>query len=413
MNPGDIPLGGEDAAWLHMEDAANPMVVSGLLELGDVVPVDAVARRLEDRLLKDVRFRARIVEPQAGAGLPRWTPDPAFHIQRHVEHAAVASADELRDFVSGAVSTLLDRTRPLWRVWVIDRPHAGTTILYRIHHAIADGFGLLALLLSTCDDDAQPPGPTPKAQQRATWRGYAAAAVHLLTLPRDARSVLKGPLGPEKRVAWTVPMPLDRVKTLARRLDGTVNDVLVAVVAGALRRYLVRRGDVPPGLRAMVPVNLRPRNAPVDLAAGNHFGLVVLDLPVALASARSRVDAVKQRMGKLKAMHEAVVAHVVLRVMGWAPRWVEGAGVAFFARKSSIVLTNVPGPAASLRLLGASVDRILFWVPQSGRMGLGISIFSYAGQVTVGVMADVGLLPDPERLAADVEAELEAMLLKM
>lgn len=401
-------LGGEDAAWLHMEDATNPMVVSGVLELGGNLSVAAVARRLEERLVSNPRFRARIVESRLG--VPHWEPDDGFDLQRQVEHVALSEGEDVRVFIGKAVSELLDRERPLWRVYVIDRPNAGTTLLFRVHHAIADGFALLAVLLSLCDEEQSPTIAIPSENAAAGKPlAYVSSALRLLTLSSDPKTALKGPLGRRKGVAWTAPFSLDEVKDAAHRMNATVNDVLVSVIAGALRRVLAKGGETPENLRAMVPVSLRLDVRSLE-RGGNHFGLVVLDLPIGIADSRARVWAVKKSMNKLKAAREAIVAHVILRALGWAPRFVEDLGVAFFARTASLVLTNVPGPKEKLHFAKVPVDRVLFWVPQSGRMGLGISIFSYAGKVTIGVMADVGLLDDPELLAREVEEELAAVL---
>ncbi len=417
-------LGGEDAAWLHMEDAANPMVVSGLLELGGPLAVATIAGRLAERLLRHPHFRARVVEPRVGAGVPRWEPDASFDVARHVEHVELADEEHLRAFVGQAASRLLDRGRPLWHVYVLDRPGAGTAVLFRVHHCIGDGFALLSVLLALCDEDADAnananangvAGATPMPRGHARARGtlhdvlmFVRAAARLLALRADPKSILKGHLGREKRVAWTAPLPLGDVKAVAHLLGATVNDVLVAVVAGALRRYAHRRGERPRSLRAMVPVNLRL--AEVTPRLGNRIGLVVLDLPIGVAEPSARVLEVQKRMRRLQATHEGMVAHLILRAMGWAPRWLEGLGVGFFGKKGSLVLTNVPGPRHRLYLESVPVDRIQFWVPQSGRMGLGMSIFSYANEVTIGVMSDAGLVPDPEVLAADAQAELDALL---
>jgi WS/DGAT/MGAT family acyltransferase len=291
-------------------------------------------------------------------------------------------------------------------VVLVDRPGAGTTILCRVHHAIADGFGLLGLLLSLCD---APPMQTARPASRSALFGAAKALLRLVMLPPDAKTVLKGELGREKRLAWTRPVALGDVKAAARASSATVNDVLVSVAAGALGRYLVRRGANTHGLEihAMVPVNLRPADAPATL--GNRFGLVVLGLPVGIADPRARVAAVKERMTALKQSPEAIVAHGLLGAMGFAPRPIEDLGVAFFGAKSSLVLTNVPGPKERLSFAGVPLRRILFWVPQSGPIGLGISILSYAGEVTVGVLADAELVPDPDALVSDLHAELSAL----
>jgi diacylglycerol O-acyltransferase / wax synthase len=408
------PLGGEDAAWLHMEDATNPMVVNGLLELATPLAPARLCGLLADRLSSRPRFRSRVIEPVSHMGTPRWEVDPEFSVERQVEHVDLPTSDDaaLRAFVDGAISSLLDRSLPLWRVYVIDRPGKGSAVLFRIHHAIADGFALLGVLLSLCDGAEAAPGvalpPPRKVSPVQSVAELALAAGRVVLLPSDPKTRFKGALGPAKRVAWSERLLLDDVKRIARAEGATVNDVLVATVAGALRRYLLQNGADVDGLelRAMVPVNLRGAG---ELALGNRFGLVVLGLPIGVADPVARLAAVKRRMDRLKSTPEATVTMGILRAMGHAPRRVEGLGVAFFATKASLVLTNVPGPRAPLSIAGARITRLMFWVPQSGRMGLGVSIFSYAGEVTLGVMADAGIVPDPDALVADLHVELASL----
>lgn len=399
-------LGGEDAAWLHMEAPTNPMVVNAVVELAAPLPArDAYA--LFERLAALPRFRARVVDPPLRVGLPSWEDAPEFELTRHVEHVELDVADDaaLRAFLGAAVGRLLDPRYPLWHVYFIDRPGAGTTLLCRVHHAIGDGFALLDVLLSLCDQHGamrdRPAVPPRNGRSGAVLRSVQALA-RLISLPTDPRTLLKGPLGIDKRVAWSAPLSLAVVKNMARMTSATVNDVLVSVTAAALGTYLARRGEDTSGLdlHAMVPVNLRAGRAAKNL--GNEFGLVVLGLPLGACDPIARVAAVKERMKRLKATPEAIVTNGLLRALGWAPRALEDLAVTFFGNKASLVLTNVPGPRAPLRLAGVLVSRIQFWVPQSGRVGLGISIFSYAGEISIGVLSDAAILPDPESLVADL-----------
>jgi len=160
-------------------------------------------------------------------------------------------------------------------------------------------------------------------------------------------------------------------------------------------------------IRASVPVNLRPLDAAHKL--GNSFGLVFLTLPIGIADPIKRLKAIKKEMDELKRSPEALVAFGVLNVMGFAPVEVERLGLRFFGSKATAVLTNVPGPRESLYLGWSKVDRVMFWVPQSGRLGLGISILSYAGGVMLGVATDEGLVPDPERIVENFEKEFQAL----
>lgn len=407
-------LSAEDAAWLHMEHALSPMVVNGVLELGAPLTRERL-RALVERLAQNPRFRSVVVEPERDVALPRWKHVEDFDVDHHLEHATLSdgSDETLAAFVGNVVSRRLDPSLPLFRIHAVDRPGHGTTLVFRVHHAIADGFALLGLMLSLCDD--QPAlhvtnGAIHPAVKVPTIRGAGAALRHLLTLAPDPETSLKGPLSSEKRVAWTPPIPLEVVREVARATGSTINDVLVSLVAGALGRHLARRGERTPGLElhALVPVNLRTTTA--TAALGNHFGLVLLGLPIGIDDPVGRVAASKQRMDVLKATPEAVVAHELLRVLGRSPRSVEDRVVSYFVKKTSLVLTNVPGPRVRLTLDGIPITRVTFWVPQAGRLGLGISVLSYAGEVTVGIIADACVVANPNTLASDVISELTSLV---
>jgi hypothetical protein len=393
-----------------MEEPTNPMVVNSLLELGGRLDFKLFLGIVEQLVATAPHFRARIAEAPLGLGVPRWEPDPYFDLNRHVERVLIDEGeDALRRFIGERLGTKLELSRPLWRFCVIERERANTIVLCRIHHSIADGFALLGLLLSLCDEHAPTrvrevthgftPGSLP---------GQATSLARLVTLLPDPKTHLKQPLSNDKRVAWTRPIPLQEVKAVAHALSATVNDVLVAVVAGGLRRYLHSQGDAVEQVRAMVPVNLRAvSGATNDL--GNRFGLVILGLPVGLGDPIARVFETSRRMARLKSSPEAVVTLAVLRAMGWVPKLVESLGVAFFGQKCSLVLTNVPGPREKLHLCGVPLERLLFWVPQSARMGLGVSIFSYANEVTIGVLSDAAVLPTPQVLVDGLEEELRLL----
>jgi WS/DGAT/MGAT family acyltransferase len=249
------------------------------------------------------------------------------------------------------------------------------------------------------------------AKRASQARAFTERLLRLALLPPDAKTIFKGPLGRKKVVAWTTDLSLDDVKRIKTAFGVTVNDVLMAVIAGGLRRYLLARGESVPrnlNIRAMVPVNLRPLEEAAKL--GNYFGLVVLSLPLGIENPLDRVMEVKRRMDDLKNSPEAVVGYTLLKAMGMTPSEIENLAVQFFAMKSTLVLTNVPGPREKLYFAGSPIERIMFWVPQSGRLGLGVSIFSYAGSVSVGVMTDHGLAPDPESISAYIEEDFAEML---
>ena len=227
-------------------------------------------------------------------------------------------------------------------------------------------------------------------------------------LPRDPATTLHATPSGDKRVAWSEPLALSAVKRIGGASSATVNDVLVAIVTGALHRYLERGGVQTPGLElhAIAPVNLRSPGSRMDL--GNRFGVVVLALPVGIEEPITRIVAVRQRMKLLKESAEATVAHGLLTLMGYAPRKIEEAAAEFFGKKASLVLTNLPGPRERLTLSRIPISRMMFWVPEAAHLGLGVSIFSYAGEVTVGVLSDASVVSDPDALMADFHAEFAA-----
>jgi len=447
-----------DTAWLRMEVPTNLMMVNGVLILGAPLNFQRLKATLEHRLLDHFdRFRQRVVRPQLPIGPHYWEDDPDFHLDNHVTRIALSSRSSqaaLQDVVSELMSTPLDFSRPLWHFHVIEKFGKGSVIIARVHHCIADGIALVHVLLSLTDKSPNAPWPTaqPKEMPRPDWLGALFKPVqpalkittraartlwregdeilanpsHLRDLTRlgrenamalgrlvlrwpDPPTLFKGELGTAKRAAWSKPIPLQDVKEVGRMLNGTVNDVLLTAVAGALRSYMLDRGDAADGIsiRAVVPVNLRPLDVTPDL--GNRFGLVFLTLPVGVPDPMDRLRELKRCMDELKSSPEPAVALGLLSLIGAVPPKVQDMAMGIFAAKATAVMTNVPGPKEKLYLAGAPLDTLMFWVPQSGRLGLGVSIFSYAGRVWLGVATDQGLAPDPEVIIAAFHAEFNTL----
>ncbi|MDQ6920541.1 MAG: wax ester/triacylglycerol synthase family O-acyltransferase [Candidatus Dormibacteraeota bacterium] len=441
------PFSSVDAAWLRMEDPTNLMMVTGVLMFEERLDPRRLREVIEERLLSFPRFGQRVQGPPLGIGTPVWVSDDRFDLDAHLHRRALpqpGDKESLEALVSDLMSTPLDFSKPLWQVHLVDYG-AGSVVVARIHHCIADGIALIQVLLSLTDTTREPGprsvldqpetpagGPWP-ALPRAVGRlaeaglgllrdpsralgtaalGAAAAGTlaQLAMLPADPSTPLKGKLGVRKRAAWSEPISLAEVKAAGAREGATINDVLVAATAGGLRRYLVARGQDVNDLeiRVAVPVNLRPLDRETEL--GNQFGIVFLPLPIGVADGRQRVLEAKRRMDELKASLQPAVAMGVLSLLGYAPRRVQPLAVEFFGSKASAVLTNVPGPREQLYLAGSPLASTMFWVPQSGRLGLGISILSYNGQVLLGVASDAGLVPDPERIVSEFEADLAQLI---
>ncbi len=236
-----------------------------------------------------------------------------------------------------------------------------------------------------------------------------ATLLRLLLTQADGASAIKGEPGISRRVAWTTPLSLQLVKDIAHTHDATVNDVLLAAVSGALRHYLQERGSAAPEIQAMVPFNLRPLDKPVPRELGNKFGLVFLPLPVGTSGSYRRLIEVHRRMQQIKDSREGAVSYGVLSAAGLTPEPVERRIVDLFTAKGTAVMTNVPGPREPVYMAGTPVRSVLVWAPTSGHIGMSVSIYSYRGEVTVGLMVDAALVPDPERIVTQLERELKAL----
>jgi WS/DGAT/MGAT family acyltransferase len=251
-----------------------------------------------------------------------------------------------------------------------------------------------------------------KAAHYAEVAGAVTAEVaRLLAMADDSPTRFKGTPGREKVVAWSEPMPLAEVKAVGHVLRASVNDVLLASVAGAFGAYLSARGDDAEGveIRALIPVNLRPPRSEERL--GNRFGLVTLALPLGLANPLARLAVVRERMEALKGSYQAAVTLGILSLVGMAPKALQTQVLDVLARKATAVMTNVPGPQQPLYIAGGRLAQMMFWVPQSGDIGIGVSILSYDAHVQFGLVADRSFVPDPQTIVDRFAPEFEKLLL--
>jgi WS/DGAT/MGAT family acyltransferase len=451
------PMSRVDTAWLRMERPTNPMMITGVLMFAEPMQLAQLKKVIQQRFLSYARFRQKPVDGAAGA---QWVEDEHFDLDWHVRLSGLPGrpgrASEkraLERFVSQLASSPLDPTKPLWQFHLVERYQGGSAVVARIHHCYADGIALVQVLLSLTDTsresssgsrldkswlkhEAAPVARRVGAMERYMKLGgkalgqgmammqdpslatllakeggdIARELVYALSLPDDPPSLLRGRLGVSKRVAWAEPLDLEEVKAVGRACDCTVNDVLMAAAAGALRGYMRERGEALEGmsLRATVPVNLRPLEHAKKL--GNHFGLVFLDLPVGEDNPLRRLRRVADCMNQLKQSRQAIVAYGLLAALGIAPQPVQELALEMFSRKASAVATNVPGPQQPLYMAGCTLRDIMFWVPQTGSIGLGLSILSYRGKVHFGLIADARLIPDPDAVVRRFGEEFDKLL---
>lgn len=447
-----------DTAWLSMEEPTNLMMVNAVITFDQPLEMERVRRLMQYRFLRHERFRMRVVRPSVPFLRPYWELDPNFNLDTHLHRVALpAPGDQtaLQDMVSDLMSMPLDFNRPPWQFYIIEGFGDGCAVMGRLHHCLADGMALVGVLLGMTDFQADAPlvppddtaetlggnvitglardvsntvavtrrtadramretraslGDADHARNLATQgAGFGLAATRLLARSSDPRTRFKGKLGVMKRAAWSRPIPLSDIKLIKNGLGGTVNDVVVATVTGGLRRYLLAYGEDVSGLefRAAVPVNLRTEADGGKL--GNKFGLVFLTLPISIEEPLMRLVEVRRRMNELKQSAEAPVTLGVLGMMGIGTDAFREFVVRTLEPKATIVLTNVPGPPIPLYLAGQEIKEIMFWVPQAGRLGVGVSILSYANRVLLGVATDAGLVPDPETIIDGVYEELDRL----
>ncbi len=452
-----------DTAWLRMDRPTNLMMIVGVMVFAERMDFARLRATIADRLLgRYRRFRQCAVQEVGGAF---WEDDPDFDLDAHLRRRALPKGSGkagLQALASELAVQPLNPGKPLWRFELIEDYEGGSAMVVRIHHSIADGIALVGVVLSLTDES---PDSAPREAQQAddedefdadepsrglleTLVETLGTAVHagsdlghqaitlaqdpdrlqtygqygigllaelakLLAMPPDSPTSLKGHTSTVKRVAWAEPMPLGEVKALGKALGCSVNDVLLSAVAGAFRAYLEQKGENVDGveIRAMVPVNLR--SARDEGTLGNRFGLVTLSLPIWEANPFARLFLVRERMDELKHSFQPPLTLGVLAAVGLAPKLAQQAFLDMLAAKASTVMTNVPGPKQPLYLAGNRLDQCMFWVPQSGDIGVGVSILSYNDTVQFSLISDRHFIPDPEAVTPLFAAEFEKMLLAL
>ena len=455
-----------DTAWLRMDNDVNLMMIVGVWLLRPGVTLRVVRERIADKLLKYGRFGQKAVADAMGA---HWLKDDHFDITQHVvplelrRRKGQSERAALQAVCGELAGTPLDPSRPLWQFHLVEQYEGGSAMVARIHHCIGDGIALTSVMMSITDDGADPPRRRRKLtpghdydhDHDTDWLADAvlkplidlavkavgmygdgvAKSLEALSSPQqggmdlarggmqlfkdvsafaamadDSPTRLKGQPSGRKVVAWGDPIPLDEVKAVGKALGCSVNDVLLACAAGAVGAYLSGHGEDTHGkeIRAMVPVNLRPLDQAWQL--GNRFGLAPLVLPIGIANPVARVFDVHARMVDLKGSYQPLLAYGILALTGLFVKPVQDAVLGLFAKKTTAVMTNVPGPGVPLKFCGATLWQNMFWVPASGGVGVGLSILSYGGGVQFGLITDSALCPDPEVIIGHFAPEFEKLL---
>ena len=453
-------LGVQDALWIVMDTPGNLMVVDSLFWTAEPIDWERYLADIRERLWDRYPvFRSIAVRDDDGSWW--WEEQEDADLGDRYEHVVLPAPggdEELQALVAEQRVAPLDPAEPLWRSILVDGYRGGSAVLFRAHHAIADGIRMVQLTLSVFDtspDGGQvlPPSATASAagatdgrdrhpgllgrasatvgasaqlartaainpigaaHTALTLAGAAAGAVGaraLRTVPGDLDTVRKlalgtrndnaawtGHVGDRKVITWSEPLSLADTKRVAHAHGATVNDVLVTCLADSLRAYLDAHGTVCHSVTWDVPVNLQPFDPALPVALGNGFALVQLELPTNLRDIEHALRTVQDRMGRIKRGHEAAVDFGIQALIARMSKGLYRATIDLLANRAVGVLTNVPGPQVPLYVAGRKVEAMMGWAPLAANQAMSMTIYSYDGRVFVGLAADAGLVPDAHRI---------------
>ena len=451
-------LSSTDVSFLTNESSSSHMHVGAIMIFEGPTPsYEDLLDHIQSRYRLVPRFRQKLAYPPAQTGRPFWVDDPNLNLEYHVRHSALpapGSEDQLRRMAARVFSQQLDRSKPLWELWLVQ----GLTrnrfaLLTKTHHAVVDGVSGVDIATVLFDlnpvpepppsDDAWAPQPEPssatllakgvedvaRAPVRAVRR-LEHAVQHPESAVKQVRDAVeavsevgwnfanpapKVPLnveiGSHRRFAW-VRSDLDRFKRVKDDLGGTVNDVVLAVVAGALREWLRGRGIRTEGLelRAQVPVSIRASDEHGQL--GNRLAVMRAPLPVYIADPVRRLEAVSQAMKGLKQSKQALGAEVISRFNDFAPPTLlaQAARINFSTRLFNLTVTNVPGPQVPLYVLGRELEDIfpIGFLPPN--QALFVAIMSYNGGINFGLLADYDSMDDVDVIASGIETAIAELV---
>jgi diacylglycerol O-acyltransferase / wax synthase len=452
-----------DASFLHLEDDVSHMHIASVAIFEGPPPLFTdIVEMVDAKLALVPRYRQVVRFVPFDLGRPVWADDPHFNIDYHLRHTALpapGSDEQLRNLVGRVMAQQLDRSKPLWEIWVVEGLEDGRwAMLSKTHHAMVDGVAgtdLLAVIMDISPDaDRAPPilwepRPSPANRTlatdamvdfvrspyeqiraaRASTRVVRQAAAYskevvegLIAMAGLVRpppvSSLNGPIGPHRRYAWASTC-VDDIKTVRKGLGGTFNDVILATITNGFRELLLSRGEsVDRVVRSLVPVSVRPRDASGkavgDGTFENKVSAMFAELPVSIEDPAQRLAAVTAQMEGLKDSKQAVAGEALTSMSGFAPPMLLAAGMRVATRAAqhnvNTVTTNVPGPQFPLYAAGRRMLRAFPYVPLGGQIRIGIAIFSYDGEVNFGITGDYDTTADLDVLTAGIEDGMTQLL---
>jgi diacylglycerol O-acyltransferase len=410
---------------------------------------DELLAHIGGRMSRAPRYRQRLAEVPLGAADPVWVDDPGFRVERHVRHS---QSTDLSSLIDDVMSRQLRRDRPLWEVWVADRLADGRlAIVGKAHHCMVDGLAAVELATLLLDPEPEPPAPDPDSwtpaeppgplglladglvHRASTLLGVATTPLRLATRPREALrlpalaaetgravadSVRPGAgasrftgRGSALRHLATARRPLEDLRGTARAVGASVNDVLLAAVAGGVHAFEVERGGSPAPLKTMVPVSVRSSDADGDDELGNRIAFVFVDLPCEEPDPLRRLETVAAEMATRKESGEPEGADVLLRLLAYVPRTLQHmfSRLASSPRTFDLTVSNIPGPREPLWMLGCELREAYPVVPMADQHAVSIGLTTVRDDVFLGVYADRHALPEADRLAELIDESFEEL----
>ena len=431
-----------------MWDADTPdsiATIAGIMTFKKKLNKAHMLEVLEKGLMRYERFQKTVIIKD---GNPMWhDAKDSFILENHIHHIALPGKGgyaELQACVSDLISHPLDYSKPLWDIHVIDNYNNGTALFWRVHHVIGDGIALVKVIFSltgiSAKDSLTVFGKKEKPRRvkvkdkveyivdlGMSLYEEAKQLLHDPSIVRDmlhhnwelakeagdlfknkkANRLYKGEPGQAKKAAWIGPLPLDTFKQLAKHYEAKVNDVMLATVAGAMRRHLQKHKQaLSEVVKVVIPVNIR-REGEVN-SLNNDFSFITVNLPVHLSSFAKRVDYIKKKTTALKPTANSMLMTEMIHIVAdYTPLNAKQKMLAFMGKSIAGVVTNVPGPQHPIYLAGGKVEDLMFWVPHTVPLGMGVSLMSYNKKVYMGIVSDNVLVKDPDFIVKGFAAELK------
>ncbi len=444
----DKPLKSIDHIMYDVSSPTSLITVMGMMVFDKKVKKEILIKVISDRLLRHHRFHKKVIIKK---GKPHWHLDESFDLRSHIHHIALPAPGDynaLQDLISDLISQPLDSSKPLWQVHLIDNYKGGSVVLWRLHHAIADGIALVNVVYSltgltkaaSLEADRNIVSNKPRHKWKLdikalfqSGKDWLVNARYLLMHPERIKkpisdavklagelgrlffgksvehTLYKGNLSCSKKVAWSGALPLVEVKQMAKIHGVTINDILLVLIAGAIRHHLLKhKQKLSNCMRIVVPVNLRKKEE--DIKVHNKIGMLSIELPVHIKDLKHRIDYVHSKTEFLKNSIEPVLVYNLMNVLAdIIPAKLEARFAEFIGSRIAGVVTNLPGPKSPVYFAGQQIKDMLFWVPQTSPLGIGVSMMSYGGRVYLGVVTDTHLVNDPDQIIKGYYKEFELM----